>query len=87
MEAIDMKTIDDADQKHPGPKKKKQRIPQVRTAHGRHYISTEDFLTFPSTVREKMLPRFKVLHVTRFSQVWMVASLPEIGDIFEVEEF
>ncbi len=61
--------------------------PQVRTAGGRHYISTEDFLTFPSTVRDKILPKFKVLLVTRFGQVWMVATAPKLEDLFEVEEF
>ena len=61
--------------------------PQVRTAHGRHYISTEDFLTFPATVRDKILPKYKTLLVTRFGQVWMVASVPKLEDLFEVEEF
>ena len=61
--------------------------PQVRTSGGRHYISTEDFLTFPSTVRDKILPKFKVLHVTRFGQVWLVATVPKLEDVFEVEEF
>ena len=52
--------------------------PQVRTSGGRHYISTEDFLTFPSTVRDKILPKYKTLLVTRFSQVWLVASVPKL---------
>ncbi len=61
--------------------------PQVRTSGGKHYISTEDFLTFPSTVRDKILPKYKTLLVTRFGQVWMVASVPKLEDLFEVEEF
>lgn len=61
--------------------------PQVRTAHGRHYMSTEDFLTFPIMVREKILPKLEVLHVTRGGQVALVASLPTAEDNFEVEEF
>ncbi len=61
--------------------------PRVRTANGRHYISSEDFLTFPTTVRETILPKFKVLHVARRGQVVMVASLPQPEDMFEVEEF
>ena len=72
--------------KAPGNSKLKKG-PQVRTSGGRHYISTEDFLTFPSTVRDKILPKYKTLLVTRFGQVWMVATVPKLEDLFELEEF
>ncbi len=56
--------------------KEKKTGPVVRTIGGKHYISTEDFQTFPTIVRESILPKYKQLFVTRFNTVVGVYRVP-----------
>lgn len=50
--------------------------PTVRTEDGLHFISMDDFLTFPATVRKETLPAHQQLYVTRLTDLVMVIREP-----------
>ena len=60
----------------------------VRQRSGKYFINMEDLLNHPSFVRDDLLPKYKVIYVTRFNKVVLEIREPDLAELgIETEEF